>query len=57
MLPGNDTKNGELARGVADTVFKEGWKMEELHTEPGRLDDVFRSITRPDTAAARKEAK
>ncbi len=57
VLPGNDTKNGELARGVADTVFKEGWKMEELHTEPGRLDDVFRSITRPDTAAARKEAK
>ena len=56
-LPGSESKNGELARGIADTVFKEGWKMEELHTEPGRLDDVFRSITRPDTAAARKEAK
>ncbi len=57
VLPGSEAKNGELARGIADAVFKEGWKMEELHTEPGRLDDVFRSITRPDTAAARKEAK
>jgi len=57
VFPGSDTKNGELARGIADSVFKEGWKMEELHTEQGRLDDVFRSITRPDTAAARKEAK
>ncbi len=57
VLPGDGAKNGGLARGIADAVFKEGWKMEELHTEPGRLDDVFRSITRPDTAAARKEAK
>jgi len=57
VLPGDNIKNGELARGISEAVFKEGWKMEELHTEQGRLDDVFRSITRPDTAAARKEAK
>ena len=29
----------------------EGWKLEELHTEEGRLDEVFRSITLPDTQA------
>jgi ABC-2 type transport system ATP-binding protein len=26
-----------------------GWKIEELRTEEGRLDEVFRSITLPDT--------
>lgn len=26
-----------------------GWQVEELHTEEGRLDEVFRSITMPDT--------
>jgi hypothetical protein len=26
------------------------WTIEELHTEQGRLDDVFRAITRSDTA-------
>lgn len=41
--------NGALARSVAETVAKENWKMEELHTEEGRLDEVFRSITLPDT--------
>lgn len=42
-------RNGELARSVAETVIKEGWKLEELHTEEGRLDEVFRSITLSDT--------
>ena len=32
----------------------EGWQIEELHTEEGRLDEVFRSITLPDTS---KEAR
>jgi ABC-2 type transport system ATP-binding protein len=44
--------NGELASAVADVVAKEGWRFDELHTEVGRLDDVFRSITLPDTAKA-----
>ncbi len=42
--------NGELARNVAEVIMKEGWKVEELHTEEGRLDEVFRTITLPDTA-------
>src|SRR5712671_1454229 len=43
-------RNGELARGIFETAAREGWKVEELHTEEGRLDEVFRSITMPDTA-------
>jgi ABC-2 type transport system ATP-binding protein len=41
--------NGALARSIADAA--QGWRIEELHTEEGRLDEVFRSITMPDTAA------
>ena len=44
-----DCRNGELARGVFEAAEREGWKVEELHTEEGRLDEVFRSITMPDT--------
>jgi hypothetical protein len=28
----------------------ERWTIEQLRTEEGRLDDVFRALTRPDTA-------
>jgi len=43
------TVNGALARSIAETA--QGWHIEELHTEEGRLDEVFRSITMPDTGA------
>src|SRR5512138_1518985 len=39
--------NGALASSIADAA--QGWRIEELHTEEGRLDEVFRSITMPDT--------
>ena len=45
--------NGQLARSVAEAA--QGWRIEELHSEEGRLDEVFRNITMPDTAG--KEAK
>jgi ABC-2 type transport system ATP-binding protein len=48
--------NGDLAQAVSDLAVREKWKLEELHTEEGRLDEVFRSITLPETAAT-KEAK
>jgi ABC-2 type transport system ATP-binding protein len=48
--PAEGSVNGTLARGVADVCVKEGWKFEELHTEEGRLDEVFRSITWSETA-------
>jgi ABC-2 type transport system ATP-binding protein len=41
--------NGGLARSIAESA--QGWHIEELHTEEGRLDEVFRSITMPDTVA------
>jgi ABC-2 type transport system ATP-binding protein len=42
-------EHGELARAIGDIAAMERWKIEELHTEEGRLDEVFRSITRPET--------
>ncbi len=45
--------DGDLTREVIEAT--NGWQVEELRTEEGRLDEVFRSITMPDTAG--KEAK
>jgi ABC-2 type transport system ATP-binding protein len=44
--------NGSLAHSIADAA--QGWRIEELHTEEGRLDEVFRSITMPDTVKEEK---
>ena len=38
---------GDLTREVIEAT--NGWMVEELRTEEGRLDEVFRSITMPDT--------
>jgi ABC-2 type transport system ATP-binding protein len=50
IFPKND--GAALAGAIGEAA--RGWKVEELHTEEGRLDEVFRSITMPDTV---KEAK
>jgi len=55
-------KSGEaasdaLARALADLSVKEHWPVYELHTEEGRLDEVFRSITLPDTTADKETSK
>lgn len=42
-------KAGETLAAVADLVVREGWRVEELRPEEGRLDEVFRSLTLPDT--------
>ena len=39
--------DGDLTREVIEAT--NGWPVDELRTEEGRLDDVFRSITMPDT--------
>jgi len=44
--------DGDLTREVIEVTS--GWQVEDLRTEEGRLDEVFRSITLPDTAG--KEA-
>jgi len=50
VFPQGSGRDGDLARGIYDLASREGWRIEELHTEEGRLDEVFRSITMPDTA-------
>ena len=50
VFPHPSARNGALARDVAEMAAREGWKLEELHTEEGRLDEVFRSITQPETS-------
>jgi ABC-2 type transport system ATP-binding protein len=49
VYPQPSARNGELARSVGELARREGWQIEELHTEEGRLDEVFRAITLPDT--------
>lgn len=48
VFPQASCRNGDLARSISEVVAKEGWRIEELHTEEGRLDEVFRNITLPD---------
>lgn len=49
VYPARDLAAGEMARQAAELVAREGWTIDELHTEEGRLDEVFRNITLPDT--------
>jgi ABC-2 type transport system ATP-binding protein len=48
-----ENRDGELARNVLSAAS--AWQVEELHTEEGRLDEVFRSITLPETANVAKK--
>jgi ABC-2 type transport system ATP-binding protein len=49
VFPKGPNANGALARSIAEAA--QGWHIEELHTEEGRLDEVFRAITLPETGA------
>jgi ABC-2 type transport system ATP-binding protein len=49
VFPKEKTTTRDLARAIGETAAREHWSLEELHTEEGRLDDVFRSVTLPDT--------
>lgn len=55
VSPKKDAAPGELARAIYEMAAKESWKVVELHTGEGRLDEVFRGITLPDTK--RKETE
>lgn len=41
--------NGAFAGHIAELAIREHWTLDEIHVEEGRLDEVFRSITLPDT--------
>ncbi|MCC6532061.1 MAG: ATP-binding cassette domain-containing protein [Burkholderiales bacterium] len=43
-----------LVRAVLDLIAQQQWRIEDLRTEEGHFDEVFRSITLPDTM---KEAR
>jgi len=49
VFPREKAINGDLARSLSELAVREGWRFDDLRTEEGRLDDVFRSITRPET--------
>jgi ABC-2 type transport system ATP-binding protein len=42
-------RNGDLERSLYELAVREKWRLVELKLEEGRLDEVFRSITMPDT--------
>jgi ABC-2 type transport system ATP-binding protein len=48
VYPDKSRADGAFAAQIAEAMATR-WTIEELHTEEGRLDDVFRSLTQPDT--------
>ena len=47
--PRDPVQKPELVRAVLELVAQQRWKIEDLRTEEGHFDEVFRSITLPDT--------
>ena len=45
-----DAEGVEQAAAIKSALDKKGWSFDELHTNQGRLDDVFRTITSLDSA-------
>jgi ABC-2 type transport system ATP-binding protein len=55
-FPRKQYASNELAKAVGELAFQERWSLLDLHTEEGRLDEVFRGITMPDTKSTQAEA-
>ncbi len=51
-IPKAQTSSDSLSLQISEMIGTENWKCDELHTEEGRLDEVFRKITMPDTETA-----
>ena len=47
--PNDRGGNGAFVGSIAELARRESWQLDEIHVEEGRLDEVFRSITLPDT--------
>ena len=48
-FPQKNAGSDDVARALGELAFKERWSLQGLQVEEGRLDEVFRSITLPDT--------
>ena len=49
VYPDRTRQGGSFVGEVAALATQQKWQVEELRTEEGRLDEVFRAITLPDT--------
>lgn len=49
LMPKDKENHGALAAALGEALAGKEWKVAELHTEEGRMDEVFRAITLPDT--------
>ncbi|MCE9611163.1 MAG: ATP-binding cassette domain-containing protein [Chthoniobacter sp.] len=56
-FPRKNGRGPDFARALAEVALRERWPIEELHTEEGRLDEVFRTITVPDTDTKKEDAQ
>ena len=56
-FPGKNGDSADVALALGEVAAREKWRIRELHTEEGRLDEVFRSITLPDTDVTTKGEK
>ncbi len=54
--PDKSNRNLNLTREIAELAAQQHWQLDEIHTETGRLDEVFRAITLPDTVNATRAA-
>lgn len=45
VIPKGKDRTGALAGDIFELCSSRGFRLDELHQNPGRLDDVFRSIT------------
>ncbi len=50
--PDRNNRNLNLTRAIAELAAQQHWQLDEIHTETGKLDEVFRAITLPDTVKA-----
>ena len=48
-FPQARSQEGEVELAVSQLAVSEQWRLSQLKTEEGRLDEVFRHITLPDT--------
>ena len=49
IFPKSGGADGELGRAIFDLASQKSWKVSEIKKEEGRMDDVFRNITKSET--------